>query len=257
MVECTTFADDIKFKGGAYQSGWHFIDTPFLDEGGKISDYNFTMDAHNVTEAIGGLVSWFNKDEGYENSYEYEQITTHGLKSHTEADSLSTAMRLLLHYAGDVHQPLHATSRVDHEYPAGDRGGNSFPVPSKEGAKNLHSVWDSVAYEFVGHEVLPFTAATWEVNGADAKRLADKYPIGAEGNNLNPNDWAADSFKISESFVYADIKEGEDLPADYLTKAQELAEKQIVLGGTRLANLLMSLKLSDTTSAEEIESFLQ
>lgn len=34
LVECTTFADDIKRKGGGYQSGWHFIDTPYLDEGG-------------------------------------------------------------------------------------------------------------------------------------------------------------------------------------------------------------------------------
>lgn len=55
-------------------------------------------------------------------------------------------MRLLMHYTGDIHQPLHATARVNHEYPAGDRGGNSFPVPSIDGAKNLHSVWDSVVY---------------------------------------------------------------------------------------------------------------
>ena len=26
FVECVTFADDIKRMGGAYQSGWHFID---------------------------------------------------------------------------------------------------------------------------------------------------------------------------------------------------------------------------------------
>jgi hypothetical protein len=68
------------------------------------------------------------------------------MKSATEADGLSTAMRLLLHYAGDIHQPLHATSRVNHEYTQGDRGGNSVALPSVSGAKNLHSVWDSVVY---------------------------------------------------------------------------------------------------------------
>jgi hypothetical protein len=26
FVECVTFADDIKYKGGSYQSPWHFID---------------------------------------------------------------------------------------------------------------------------------------------------------------------------------------------------------------------------------------
>ena len=161
MVECTTFADDIKYKGGGYQSGWHFIDTPFLDEGGKISDYNFTLDAHNITEAIDGITSWFNRDAGYENKYAYQQIMSHVYKTGSEEDGLSTAMRFLIHYTGDIHQPLHATSRVDHEYPAGDRGGNSFPVASKEGAKNLHAVWDSVIYEFTGYGDLPFNASTW------------------------------------------------------------------------------------------------
>ena len=72
MVECTTFADDIKYKGGGYQSGWHFIDNPYLDEGGKISDYNFTYDAHNVTEAMTSIISWFNQDAGYQNTWEYD-----------------------------------------------------------------------------------------------------------------------------------------------------------------------------------------
>ena len=44
FVECATYGDDMKGKGGSYQSGWHFIDTPYLDEGGDISDYNFKFD---------------------------------------------------------------------------------------------------------------------------------------------------------------------------------------------------------------------
>ena len=60
----------------------------------------------------------------------------------------SFALRLLIHYVGDIHQPLHSTSRVDSKYPRGDAGGNLFHVPSKEGAKNLHAVWDSVVYLF-------------------------------------------------------------------------------------------------------------
>jgi hypothetical protein len=66
-------------------------------------------------------------------------------------------MRLLIHYAGDIHQPLHATSRVDDNYPSGDRGGNSFPLPAKDGTKNLHAVWDSVLYEYTGYETLVST----------------------------------------------------------------------------------------------------
>jgi hypothetical protein len=79
-------------------------------------------------------------------TYEYQQIMANGVKGHTEADGLSTGMRLLLHYVGDIHQPLHGTSRVDHVYPAGDRGGNNFPIQPVSGAKNLHSAWDSVLF---------------------------------------------------------------------------------------------------------------
>lgn len=68
MVECATFADDIKYKGGAYQKNWHFVNTPFVSDGGELSDYEFKMDEFNVTEAIDGIVGWFNKEEGYESN---------------------------------------------------------------------------------------------------------------------------------------------------------------------------------------------
>jgi len=60
----------------------------------------------------------------------------------------SYALRLLIHYMGDIHQPMHALSRVNKEFPAGDRGGNSFPLKTHYSAKELHAVWDSVIYEF-------------------------------------------------------------------------------------------------------------
>ena len=77
-----------------------------------------------------------------------------GKPGHTETDGLSYAMRLLIHYVGDIHQPLHGTARVYKQYPSGDRGGNDFPVPSKDQASNLHAVWDSVLYEFAGNVAL-------------------------------------------------------------------------------------------------------
>jgi len=88
-----------------------------------------------------------------------------GKKGHNEEDGLSAAMRLLIHYVGDIHQPLHATSRVDHEYTQGDRGGNSFPLTPTDGVKNLHSLWDSVVLEFTEDATLPFTSAGWATIG--------------------------------------------------------------------------------------------
>ena len=42
----------------------------------------------------------------------------------SDEERLSYALRLLIHYIGDIHQPLHAISRVDSKYPKGDAGGN-------------------------------------------------------------------------------------------------------------------------------------
>jgi len=95
-----------------------------------------------------------------------------GKKGHSEEDGLSTALRLLMHYVGDIHQPLHATSRVDHEYNSGDRGGNSFPLPVKDSVKNLHALWDSVLYEFTGYETL-----VSQLNKFYRRDLCKKKPI--------------------------------------------------------------------------------
>lgn len=77
----------------------------------------------------------------------------------------SYALRLLIHYIGDVHQPLHCLARVDATYPAGDRGGNSFNLPNHYEANNLHSVWDSILYEFHKNDKIPYDEATWESLG--------------------------------------------------------------------------------------------
>lgn len=249
MVECVTFADDIKYKGGSYQSNWHFIDTPYLDMGGDISDYpQFIADTHNVTEAISAITSWINMENDYMSTYEYQQIMKAGVKGHSEADGLSTAMRLLLHYAGDVHQPLHGAARVDSNYPAGDRGGNDFVIPAVGGAKNLHSAWDSVLFSEATDYKLPLSDSDWNELSAEAKRLIAQYPLSPSvANDIDPNHWADDSYEIASSFLYNNIVEGEDLPQDYINQGKILAEEQIVKGGARLAATLKSLKLDKWT----------
>ena len=43
FTECATYADDIKPTWGGFQTSWHFINLPYLDEdGSKIDDFDFT-----------------------------------------------------------------------------------------------------------------------------------------------------------------------------------------------------------------------
>jgi len=66
FVECATFADEIKSKGGSWQSGWHFIDTPYLDQGGSASDYpNFVFDEENIGKVIPFISDWLSGKGDY------------------------------------------------------------------------------------------------------------------------------------------------------------------------------------------------
>jgi len=216
-----------------------------LDQGGKISDFNFTADSHNITEAISGIVSWVNKDDGYNSSYVHGQVIDHLYQGLGEADGLSTALRLLIHYVGDVHQPLHASTRVNKQYPKGDRGGNDFKIKTHLGVKELHAVWDDVFWEYFHHQATPFSAEDWAAQGKNVSIMVDKWPVDKEkAKNLDPMDWATESYEITTSFVYKGITENTTLPADYVSKGLDICEQRIVLAGNRLATLLQTLDLN-------------
>lgn len=65
-----------------------------------------------------------------------------------ESQAKSYALRLLIHYVGDIHQPLHCSDRIDKNFPKGDLGGNLFLLPGHYTANDLHAVWDSVLYSY-------------------------------------------------------------------------------------------------------------
>jgi hypothetical protein len=126
------------------------VDQPYLDQGGSIDDYpGFRFDDENILEVIPAIINWLQNGPNYKNSFVYQTVKSY---VSDEQQARSYALRLLIHYVGDIHQPLHATARVDPKYPKGDGGGNFVGIPSIDGAKNLHSVWDSMVY---GHPETP------------------------------------------------------------------------------------------------------
>jgi len=163
----------------------------------------------------------------------------------------SLALRLLIHYIGDVHQPLHAESRVDDEFPDGDRGGNDFPLSSSDPAEdyslNLHSLWDEVIKEFKKSPDLPFDSDSWSTLGDTAEDLKSSYNIDPSEVDLEDFiKWAKESFEIAESSAYVDIQEDDPVSDDYIATNRPLAEKQIVLAGMRLAHVMADIFGSST-----------
>ena len=148
FTECAPFADTIKGQGYSFQSGWHFINLPYLDQGNTLDDYpDWTQPEDDVVKALFALTNLIMDTGDYKDTVYYEQISS---KFSDVEDQKSFALRLIVHYIGDVHQPLHSTAEIDDEFPTGDRGGNSESVPSQGGASNLHAIWDSVVYEYTG-----------------------------------------------------------------------------------------------------------
>ena len=145
FVECSTYADDIveqRRAKGAYQRAWHYVGIPLFDDpDAKPEDLDYLKPEHDMIGAIKAIVKWINKEKDYTKSFYYKGIMA-ATRSGKETDGLSVALRLLIHYLVDLHQPLHTTTRVNYAYPAGDRYGELFRLSREDESKTLHQAWE-------------------------------------------------------------------------------------------------------------------
>jgi hypothetical protein len=170
FTECALFADNIKSMGYSFQSSWHFINIPWYQDG---NTYSFKASSTDLVAAMNALVGMLTNTGNYAQTTYYQQIAA---AFPNPADQLSFALRLVIHYVGDIHQPLHAEALVNSTYPSGDAGGNSEKVPSVNGVSNLHGVWDSVIYLYPGYPVMPLSTTDWDWYTTTAAGLYSQYP---------------------------------------------------------------------------------
>ena len=146
FIESATFADDIKYHGGMWQQAYHFKDIPWY-ETGEASDYPDPTTPRNLTVGLTNIVAWLSGKQGdkYKDSYIYDYIQNR-LYPGDEADAKSYALRLLIHYYGDIVQPFHVEDRFNDEFTEGDKGANLFPLKYHYDVDELHALWDKVLY---------------------------------------------------------------------------------------------------------------
>jgi hypothetical protein len=142
----------------------------------------------------------------------------------------------LEHLVGDVHQPLHCTSRFTRNHPHGDAGGNLLRFCEKPCNDKLHLYWDAL----LGDKL-----AIDEVARIGDELIAGPRPPGTD--DLTPSDWIDAGFSLAKSNVYvppisSDNDPGQRLSprpdAEYSAAALKLARAQVTLAGYRLAALL-------------------
>jgi hypothetical protein len=144
------------------------------------------------------------------------------------------ALVFLVHFVGDLHQPLHAAER-DH-----DLGGNKLKVDWGRYHSNLHSVWDGLLPERVLTEppVATPRSLVAGITSADRSRIEAGKPI----------DWAEESWKLARDVAYPDALHAPACPvapdarghldeAD-IAKLAPVIREQMAKGGIRLARML-------------------
>ena len=144
----------------------------------------------------------------------------------------AVALAWLLHLVGDIHQPLHCSSRVspDEPLPHGDAGGNTFRLDDD---RNLHGYWDRILDEAIAPE-------PGEDSIAYASRIAQRSERTEPRvtSSADVSGWAQEGLRIAQTVVYAGVSRGTAPSADYEAEALRVSEGRIALAGYRLAALL-------------------
>jgi len=149
----------------------------------------------------------------------------------TDPDERLIALRYVLHFVGDIHQPLHA---IDNH----DRGGNCVLLNlGGPRSQNLHAYWDTAVVRALGPD--PVATARTLI----AAITPDEIRSWASGS---PKDWAMESFEIARTTAYTlgsrpgcDGNQGPiDLPSGYAETARRTAAVQLEKAGVRLAVVL-------------------
>lgn len=242
LADIATWPDDIR-REQPKTAGWHYINIEIGKDPKKQDEMSFCDPADNC------VVSQIKDD-----------VTT--LESPTASDDQKlTALKFLVHFMGDIHQPLHC---ADDE----DGGGNDKLVRyvkpggrSTRGTKmKLHAVWDHLIE--VKTEEDPRDLATTLESDITNDDIT-KWESGT------PEDWAWESYKIADEKIYPDYnspasKEAPDgkflSPAYYPSGKNQVAKMRLIVNerleraGIRLAWTLNQIFAGDQSTGSIVSA---
>lgn len=248
FADSSTWADDERSvdRGTA---GWHFIDIPLGVSDGEIAKY-CPPTSGCLTSAIAAELAVLRN-------------------SSASVQDRASALRYVIHFIGDLHQPLHTTTN-------NDLGGNCMPVAfgghdpeetnMESGAyrPNLHGVWDTSLIEQFSQRETPQQLAA---------ELEDRFKTEIPAWKAAPVDvdaWVWQSHQVAKQMVYGQLpasvpveepeevkscsadnrvsdrlfKLHEQLGSSYDVAADTVIQEQLTRAGVRLAEVLNSVWLA-------------
>tara|TARA_R110002073_G_scaffold40547_5_gene115002 strand:+ start:106847 stop:107629 length:783 start_codon:yes stop_codon:yes gene_type:complete len=194
----STFGDEIKSdrKYSEFYT-WHYVNMPLN------STYE---DSEKNPE--GDLVTGINKCISV-------------LKDATSSDEdKAFYLRLLVHFVGDLHQPMHIGRQED-------KGGNTVQVQWFGNGTNLHAIWDTKMIEDWNMSYLELADNAQHLTKAQVQAMQQGTVV----------DWVHDTHKLSK-VAYESVKVGENLRYRYSYDHFGEVRTQLQKGGIRLAKVL-------------------
>ena len=207
------WADQIVKRDITAFSAWHYINKPFSPDNTPLPK----VAKQNVVWAINESYKVLRSDK----AMPFEK---------------ALFLRFLVHFVGDIHQPLHCITRVTKSYPQGDLGGNLYSIKVAH-MENLHAYWDNVLGQYQQYHLQTKKQRliiTW------AKDLMARYPSNLyqqQIKDLKPETWAEESYLLAIDKVYT-VPENSAPTAQYIAQGRAVAEQRLVLAGYRLAAVL-------------------
>ncbi len=220
LAEVSTWPDDIRSDPAWDRvKPWHFVS---IDDHETLAT-TARDPAGDVLEALGRLEAVLRDPEA-------------------TREQKAEALRFYVHFAGDVHQPLHVGRR-------GDLGGNRIRVRWFREPSNLHSVWDQGLIEA---ERLSFTEFVRFIDDRSPRQIAawQAAPYA---------EWVREAFCL-RGLVYDFGREAPPNPGaepelgfGYAFHTMPVVEEQLVKAGARLAGRLNAVFAGDPPPEEPSE----
>ncbi len=137
------------------------------------------------------------------------------------------ALKFVVHFVGDIHQPLH-TGRVE------DNSGNKIPVKWLGFDTNLHSVWDSQMIYLAYKKQFVDQAADQSQLYANALLTKFKDLRPTPEMFVKYDDWMHESM-VPRVDAYAFKDESEQ---EYTNRFIDVVDKRVYLAGLRIAYMM-------------------
>lgn len=207
----STYADEIKSDQAFWNySPWHYV--------------NYPMDktyAESEKSKAGDLITAINQ---------CKKVLLD--KSASRNDKIFH-LKLLIHFVGDLHQPMHVGRGED-------RGGNDIQVQWFDEGSNLHKVWDTDLLETYG---MSYYELGDELNRSTTKK---ERKVIQEGSIV---DWLEESHILAAE-IYGSVEVGDQLGYSYSYKYNAVAFERLKKGGFRLAKILNDIFSSPISFSE-------